>query len=378
MIRLIAEGENIYLEVDDERYAETTATEDLLDFVERDYAPYREAVHTLVMEYPFFGAEDADRAAEVLRGIDPFSHAVVREKLDACPRKIEREDDAVRVLDALEEPLRAQTRMRNIFEVAFDSAEGMTQRERYERLASVYPSLTERAFSMRWARSRDGTLPFDGRMIFDMDALNDLRLLELNLHFRQEKRRVDRCACCWHYFVPKTRSATTYCYRDYCRKRGAQFMRRARWENDPALAVCESMRHLLRERASRYEVKPPAEREHLFPLSLEEYWAWSDAAAEARRQYVDGELSAEEFLRKIDAYHLLESYEVEAPPAPGKSRYRLRVEEDMDFDPHDEYQPMLSLDLSADDPRWELVPFEERRREEQEGQQSLRDKYGEK
>ena len=87
--------------------------------------------------------------------------------------------------------------------------------------------------------------------------------------------------------------------------------------------------------------------------------------------------STEEFLRRIDVYHDLESYQVSAPESPGKSVLQERVEQDIDFDPTDAYPETVQwLDLSVPDPQWETYTAEELVRRDRQGHESLREKYG--
>ena len=41
----------------------------------------------------------------------------------------------------MEDPIRAQVRLRNVFEMTFDGMERATQRERFEKLCQVYPDV---------------------------------------------------------------------------------------------------------------------------------------------------------------------------------------------------------------------------------------------
>ena len=63
---------------------------------------------------------------------------------------------------------------------------------------------------------------------------------------------------------------------------------------------------------------------------------------------------------------------------PGKSEWRRRVERSINFDPWMEYRGMMTLDLTADAPQWELTSAAEQVREAQGEHRSLRDRYGKK
>ena len=99
-----------------------------------------------------------------------------------------------------------------------------------------------------------------------------------------------------------------------------------------------------------------------------------------RIDYLDGKLTAEEFLRKIDTMHDLEDYtvnEVVAPPAD--TAWQQLVAGSIGFDPATHYpKTFMQLDLGADDPQWQTCSADDLRRQDQAGHQSLREKYGKK
>ena len=131
----------------------TTPAKDLIAATEIDYRKYRGEIKRLRDEHPLFEVRPdisetdfEDFVAEalllpaMLEKIDPVSFFVLGELLH---QSLQAEDDgsASFLLDAaeellyiLEEPIRAQIRLRNIFEMAFDGMERATQRERFERL----------------------------------------------------------------------------------------------------------------------------------------------------------------------------------------------------------------------------------------------------
>ena len=106
--------------------------------------------------------------------------------------------------------------------------------------------------------------------------------------------------------------------------------------------------------------------------------AWSSLAKDARMAHMRRELTTEEFLRRIDVFHELDSYDVSAPKEPGKSVFQGRVERSIDFDPASAYQAAQVLDMRDPDvvPEWKPYSAEECRRWEQQGHESLREKYG--
>ena len=408
-------GPAIYLETDgggeieivlvdesgsEQRLPCTTPEQDLIRATEVDFSAYRKEIRRLREEHPLFeerldipetDLEDLTAQVltlpEMLRKVDPVAYFTVTASLDAALRM--RDDGSASFLLyagqqqilALEEPIRAQVRLRNIFDVAFDEMERATQRERYERLRSIYPATVDWHFLMRWMDEEQGAPVSGRRMEYAVSSLYELYLLELMLYFRQEKRRIARCEYCWDYFVPKTSHATAYCDRKIdgktCKQLGPNLKRFAGPERDEALRIYKQLRQRLAARMERYESAAPFERTKLLKMNLHMYAEWSDLASGARMAYLRRELDTEEFLRRIDVYHNLESYQVSAPESPGKSVSQERIEQDIDFDPTDAYPETVQwLDLSVPDPKWETYTAEELVRRDRQGHESLREKYG--
>ena len=207
--------------------------------------------------------------------------------------------------------------------------------------------------------------------------------MELSLYFQQDAQRIVRCENCWNYFIPKTRKETLYCDRVMdgvsCKKAGPNWKRKTGPEMDGALKTYNQLRARMMERLSRYMTAADENRDGLFPMSIAEYGEWSDMAHSARMTYLKGEISAEEFLRKIDIYGDLESYVTEkgATVSAADTIWRQQVRTDINFDPAGVYTPMMVLDLSKqDDPAgWQYRSAEEQIKSARGGQESLRQKY---
>ena len=119
-------------------------------------------------------------------------------------------------------------------------------------------------------------------------------------------------------------------------------------------------------------------RSNLLPMDYEQYDQWSENARLAREEYVQGNLTTEEFLRKIDTTHELTSYEAgKIKLVDGPSRWQQLVARDFRFDPERYFPKELArLDLSRPDPQWQILTADDLRREAQKGHQSLKEKYG--
>ena len=317
----------------------------------------------------------------MLQKIDPVSFFVLGELLH---QSLQAEDDGsasflldagAELLDILEDPIRVQTYLRNIFEMTFDGMERAEQRERFEKLCRTYPDI---------GRACDpAALPNveAGCRSFAADSIFGLRLLELALYFQQNDQRIARCDYCWKWFIPKTKKVTRYCDRvtdGYpCKQRGARFKRNLVEEQDGALKICSQLRDRMYARLLRWQDAAPDERDGLIPMDYDQYDAWSENARLARIEYLEGKLTAEEFLRRIDMTQELASYETCKAELVEETGWQRLVAGRLTFDPETHYPKMIQvLDLRPPEPKWELYTAEDLRQEDQKGHQSLRERYG--
>ena len=378
------------------RLSTRTPAEELLRAVEIDYTQLRDEVMRLWETYPLDGtdrarkkkelarlSEEVRETSELLREIDPLGYFYVTQRLEQpmldaalASEDIDLTDVGARLLTILETPALAQVRLRNLFEVAFDGMERATQRERYELLASTYPTAVGKYYPARQTADA-GDAPFDAAHVeYRVEELNDLYQLLLMLYFSQSRQRIARCECCFGYFIPKTKRATIYCDRVFdgksCKAVGSGWKYTAAMDRDAVLRIYDTLRH---ERAASYSEYMGLFKGRSDPEYVSGYEAWCATASAAREAYLAREIDAAEFLRRI-------GYDGEAEPAKpeeqGKSEWRERVERSIDFDPWMEYRGMMTLDLKAEDPSWEITTAAEQAREAQGEHRSLREKYGRK
>lgn len=381
-----------------ERLLTCTPAELLLRAVEIDYTQLRDEVMRMWEQYPLDGydraakkeelahlLEEVRESAELLRESDPLGYFYVVRKLEANEPQLETAlasedvdlmEAGALLLNILEEPAMAQVRLRNVFEVAFDGMARATQRERFERLTSTYPSVADRHFPMRRLVGKGDAALSATHVEYRVEELDELYQLLLMLYFSQGKQRIVRCECCFGYFIPKSSRPTIYCDRvingKSCKAAGSGLKYLAAMDRDAALRIYDTLRH---RRASEYS--------DLLAVSVDEdardriraYDAWDAEARAAREAYVKGGIDAAEFLRRIGYDG---EAELTATSDPGKSEWRRRVERSIDFDPWMEYRGMMTLDLTADAPRWEITSTAEQVREAQGEHRSLRDRYGKK
>lgn len=383
-----------------QHFPKRTPAELLIEAVSIDYKSYRTEVQRLWNEHSLFEesdtinmevfydlAVDALCLPDTLKDIDPVSHFVLLERLQALIHQMNDDGSAMfplrtgsDMIHILDEPLLAQIQLRNVFEVTFDDFERGTQRQRYEALEKVYPGLVNRFFPSMMVEDEEEDIPYGNKVLYASISIFELYQLLLALYFKQDKQRIAKCERCWNYFIPKTKKQTLYCDRTFngasCKQAGPNLKRNMGPEYDEALAIYNRIRNLLSERMERYYNSGPNGKVH--SMDVERYYDWLDMAHQARADYLDRKISSEEFLRRIDSFGVLEDYEAAKtePVAPRDTRWRKRIENDISFDADKSFQTMQSLDLSkGEDARWEIITVEEQKLDARGGNESLMDRY---
>ena len=201
-------------------------------------------------------------SAELLRESDCLGYFYVTQRLERnrplleaalASEDVDLVEAGALLLNILEEPAMAQVRLRNMFEVAFDGMERATQRERFERLTSAYPSVVERHFPMRLLAGEGNAALSATHVEYRVEELDELYQLLLMLYFSQSSQRIVRCECCFGYFIPKSSRPTIYCDRvingKSCKATGSGLKYLAAMDRDAALRIYDTLRH---RRASEY------------------------------------------------------------------------------------------------------------------------------
>ncbi len=281
----------------------------------------------------------------------------------------------MRILNIIKTPYLTRVRMRNIMEVCFGTTEGFTQRERFEEIYKVYPTLGEHAFAVRW--TPDGE---DFIREYEIRSLLELYVFYLMAALSSDNR-IARCQHCWRYFVPKTKKKTDYCDRVWkdgrtCKELGPNLKRKNAPAEDKYLLAYKIPRARFYERDYR-EYAAERKRE---TTSYEHYEDWMEDAAEARAAYVSGEIGGEELLSRInpDGEPLELTKFAEPESLPFSSSWREIIEANMSFDPKKQFEAMNFLDLGAADPKWRTISASEQLRDSRQGELSLLEKYRKK
>lgn len=115
----------------------------------------------------------------------------------------------------------------------------------------------------------------------------------------------------------------------------------------------------------------------LKPVSDARYQEWISAAVKVRGRYLKGKISASDFLREIDIFGELETYDVEqvSLPEPNSTAWRQNIRGNLDFDAAANYKGFMLLDLREENAEWKVWTPEEQEDIARGGHGSLREKY---
>ena len=129
----------------------------------------------------------------------------------------------------------------------------------------------------------------------------------------------------------------------------------------------------------RYENAATEDRGRLIPIDSDRYDAWQKMAHQARNDYLHEELTAQEFLRKIDILDELGAHDAEKKmlPPPNRTYWRERIKMTYDFDPELEFSDVMQYMLQGTELLQTLIPKENYISQARGGHESLREKYRE-
>ena len=120
------------------------------------------------------------------------------------------------------------------------------------------------------------------------------------LKFADSGKRLQLCPFCDRYFVPKTRKTTLYCDRvvtetgKTCKQVAPKIMQKLNELKDPLLYEYQKVKNRNYKRVQRCEDKLPEQRSEK-DMTFEEYSQWLERVETARKKYLNGEISANEF-----------------------------------------------------------------------------------
>lgn len=119
--------------------------------------------------------------------------------------------------------------------------------------------------------------------------------------FLDMKLNVQRCKCCSNFFVTKTKRKTLYCDRvlypggKTCKDVAPKAMQKYLAKNDEIIKVYDKTKNKMYKRMQRTDVFGETEKS----INYIEYSEWLSKAQQAKKDYRDGKLSAEDTLKII-------------------------------------------------------------------------------
>lgn len=123
----------------------------------------------------------------------------------------------------------------------------------------------------------------------------------LLMHFLSEKPRVAFCHCCGRFFFPKMKKKTLYCDRvlrdgKTCKDLAPHLKHKQAARNETVIREFDRAKQRMYRRYERTDgIKAESDKD----LTYSQYYAWLDAATEARDQFLRGEITESEALRII-------------------------------------------------------------------------------
>lgn len=125
----------------------------------------------------------------------------------------------------------------------------------------------------------------------------------LLMHFLARKPCVAFCHCCGRFFIPKTKKKTLYCDRvqrsgKTCKELAPYLKHKRAAGNETVIREFDRAKQRMYRRYERTDgIKAESDKD----LTYSQYYAWLDAAAEARERFLNGEITESEALRIIIA-----------------------------------------------------------------------------
>ena len=123
----------------------------------------------------------------------------------------------------------------------------------------------------------------------------------LLMHFLPENPRVAFCHCCGRFFIPRTKKKTLYCDRvlrdgKTCKELAPYLKHKRAAGNETVIREFDRAKQRMYRRYERTDgIKAESDKD----LTYSQYYAWLDAATEARDQFLRGEITEAEALQII-------------------------------------------------------------------------------
>ena len=120
----------------------------------------------------------------------------------------------------------------------------------------------------------------------------------LFLQFAELQKRVLECPCCGKFFVPQSNRKVVYCDRiiyngKSCKEIAPKLLRKVKQQDDSVFKEYELAKNRNYKRVGRYENADSDSK--VMQMEFSQYKAWLERAGAAKKLYLQGKVSAEEF-----------------------------------------------------------------------------------
>lgn len=190
-----------------------------------------------------------------------------------------------KIVDCLEAVMRFQMVLNRILSL-------LVQGEPFR--SSQFPSLEEMTVSQ--------VVHFDGRITTQYHFRAEADYLKfLLMHFLSRKSQVAFCHCCGRFFISKTKKKTLYCDRvlrdgKTCKELAPYLKHKRAARNEKVIREFDRAKQRMYRRLERTDgIKAASDKD----LTYSQYYAWLDAATEARDHFLRGKITEEEALQII-------------------------------------------------------------------------------
>lgn len=295
----------------EEKLHDTTVKDEILTLVDWDIRYYIERINEIYDVAPSVEIDDPDRCGEIkmddfdemMRLVNKLLYDMVASDLLTgtltltALEDLNLEDDGTglfivearnAILDCLEKIIDFHMLLRNIVAT-------LSERKEVDMSKLQYNNLAQASFTQICSYGTERKTQYFFRSLTNYYHF-------LLLRFLDSKPNIAWCHCCGKFFYPATKKVTLYCDRiiengKTCKQIGPTLKRKSIAKNDAVLMAYERTYQKMYKRYERSSDSPHPLSKGLTQLG---FFEWSDRATEAKRRYLNGEISEEEALKEIE------------------------------------------------------------------------------
>lgn len=295
----------------EEKLHDTSVKDEILTLVDWDISYYAERISEINDASPYVELDDPDHCGEIkMDDLDEMIRLVNKLLYDMVSKDLltgtltltaledlNLEDDGTgpfilearkAILDCLEQIIDFHMLLRNIVEILSEGKE-------VDLSKFPYNNLSQASFTQHCYYGTERKTQYFFRSLTNYYHFILLRFLDSNPN-------IAWCNCCGKFFYPATKKVTLYCDRiiengKTCKQIGPTLKRKSIAKNDSVLTAYERTYQKMYKRYERSSDSPHPLSKGLTQLG---FFEWSDRATEAKKRYLNGEISEEEALKEIE------------------------------------------------------------------------------